>query len=175
MCSLVGKTSRNAGEHKSGIMRIGQADLVISRGALADTFGFTFALNTGKTQLKITPYKGQIGEGYGTHTEREVDPQRDDTPAPTLPLAVALIPLIMVIGLNALFTYGVFPAMDLSYISDAFENITPSRQTGLWAILISLLTISVNMVADAYVKTSGSSGARSGRARRRSKRQASPV
>lgn len=86
------------------------------------------------------------GEGYGTHTEREVDPQQDDTPAPTLPLAVALIPLIMVIGLNALFTYGVFPAMDLSYISDAFENITPSRQTGLWAILISLLSASAWLI-----------------------------
>ncbi|WP_144982621.1 GntP family permease [Halomonas sp. C22] len=86
------------------------------------------------------------GEGYGTHTEREVDPQQDDTPAPTLPLAVALIPLLMVIGLNALFTYGVFPAMDLSYISDAFENITPSRQTGLWAILISLLSASAWLI-----------------------------
>ncbi|NGO88728.1 MAG: GntP family permease [Halomonas sp.] len=86
------------------------------------------------------------GEGYGTHTEREVDPQQDDTPASTLPLAVALIPLIMVIGLNALFTYGVFPAMDLSYISDAFENITPSRQTGLWAILISLLSASAWLI-----------------------------
>ncbi len=86
------------------------------------------------------------GEGYGTHTEREVDPQQDDSPAPTLPLAVALIPLIMVIGLNALFTYGVFPAMDLSYISDAFENITPSRQTGLWAILISLLSASAWLI-----------------------------
>lgn len=86
------------------------------------------------------------GEGYGTHTEREVDPQQDDTPAPTLPLAVALIPLIMVIGLNALFTYGVFPTMDLSYISDAFENITPSRQTGLWAILISLLSASAWLI-----------------------------
>ncbi|WP_394424785.1 GntP family permease [Vreelandella stevensii] len=86
------------------------------------------------------------GEGYGTHTEREVDPQQDDSPAPTLPLAVALIPLLMVIGLNALFTYGVFPAMDLSYISDAFENITPSRQTGLWAILISLLSASAWLI-----------------------------
>ncbi|XUO84354.1 GntP family permease [Halomonas sp. KM007] len=86
------------------------------------------------------------GEGYGTHTEREVDPQQGDTPAPTLPLAVALIPLLMVIGLNALFTYGVFPAMDLSYISDAFENITPSRQTGLWAILISLLSASAWLI-----------------------------
>lgn len=86
------------------------------------------------------------GEGYGTHTEREVAPRQDDTPASTLPLAVALIPLIMVIGLNALFTYGVFPAMDLSYISDAFENITPSRQTGLWAILISLLSASAWLI-----------------------------
>jgi H+/gluconate symporter-like permease len=63
-----------------------------------------------------------------------------------MPLAIALIPLVMVIGLNALFTYGVFPAMDLSFISDAFDNVTPSRQTGLWAILIALLSASAWLI-----------------------------
>lgn len=96
------------------------------------------------------------GEGYGTHTEREATDTTDTTDtttadtatnsAPTMPLAIALIPLVMVIGLNALFTYGIFPAMDLSFISDNFENVTPSRQTGLWAVLIALLSASAWLI-----------------------------
>ncbi|UYO74305.1 GntP family permease [Halomonas qinghailakensis] len=93
------------------------------------------------------------GEGYGTHTEREATDTTDTTTAdtatnsaPTMPLAIALIPLVMVIGLNALFTYGIFPAMDLSFISDNFENVTPSRQTGLWAVLIALLSASAWLI-----------------------------
>lgn len=48
-----------------GISRVGGvADLVVSRGALAELRGFIFGLNTGKNMLKVTPYKGQIGEIY---------------------------------------------------------------------------------------------------------------
>ncbi|UQI38857.1 GntP family permease [Vreelandella venusta] len=86
------------------------------------------------------------GEGYGTHTERESEPTDNADTSPTMALPIALIPLIMVIGLNALFTYGIFPAMDLSFISDAFNNITPSRQAGLWAILIALLSASTWLI-----------------------------
>lgn len=85
-------------------------------------------------------------EGYGNHSEREVNSADATDTSPTMPLAVALIPLVMVIGLNALFTYGVFPAMDLTFISDAFEGVTPSRQTGLWAILIALLSASAWLI-----------------------------
>ncbi|MDP3535803.1 MAG: GntP family permease [Halomonas sp.] len=85
-------------------------------------------------------------EGYGNHTEREANPAEDTAEMASMPLLVALIPLVMVIGLNALFTYGVFPAMDLSYISDTFEDVTPSRQTGLWAILIALLSASAWLI-----------------------------
>ncbi|MBR2513402.1 MAG: GntP family permease [Halomonas sp.] len=85
-------------------------------------------------------------EGYGQHTEREAEPADDTADIPSMPLWVALIPLVMVIGLNALFTYGVFPAMDLSFISDTFEDVTPSRQTGLWAILIALLSASAWLI-----------------------------
>lgn len=48
-----------------GIIRIGgAAELSIPREALPEMYGFTFALNTGKTMLKITPYKGQLGDIY---------------------------------------------------------------------------------------------------------------
>jgi hypothetical protein len=55
-----------------GILRVGGvADLQIPRESLAETFGFTFALNTGKTMLKVTPYKGQIGDVYRVFVFRE--------------------------------------------------------------------------------------------------------
>jgi H+/gluconate symporter-like permease len=79
------------------------------------------------------------GEGYGEHTEREGDGE-DSAANASMPLALALTPLVLVIGLNALFTYGVFPAIELDYISERFENVSPSGQSGLWAILIALLS-----------------------------------
>ncbi|WP_018916001.1 GntP family permease [Vreelandella zhanjiangensis] len=84
-------------------------------------------------------------EGYGTHKERETSTDNAETPT-TMPLALALIPLIMVIGLNALFTYGIFPSLDLSFINEAFENVSPDAQTGLWAILIALLSASAWLI-----------------------------
>ncbi|MCS2610681.1 GntP family permease [Halomonas dongshanensis] len=81
------------------------------------------------------------GEGYGHHTEREA-PLDDSEASSNMSLALALIPLVMVIGLNALFTYGVFPALDLGYIDAAFDNVSSSGQTGLWSILIALLSAS---------------------------------
>lgn len=86
-----------------------------------------------------------VGEGYGIHQERAPATEMDEDEAP-MPLALAIIPLVLVIGLNALFTYGIFPALDLSYISETFEDVSPSGQTGLWAILIALLSASTWLV-----------------------------
>lgn len=86
------------------------------------------------------------GEGYGVDDAQK--PQHEDVEVanPHMPLGLALVPLVMVIALNALFTYAVFPSLDLSYISAAFEGVSPSSQTGLWAILIALLTSSAWLV-----------------------------
>ncbi|WP_447556377.1 GntP family permease [Vreelandella sp. EE22] len=81
-------------------------------------------------------------EGYGVHTEKETNETGEQASTPTMALPLALIPLVMVIGLNALFTYGVFPALDLGFIDEAFENVSSDSQAGLWAILIALLSAS---------------------------------
>ncbi|MDR5898396.1 GntP family permease [Halomonas vilamensis] len=88
------------------------------------------------------------GEGYGVEVAPHTTPaDTDDIPAsPNMSLGLALIPLVMVIALNALFTYAVFPSLDLGYISDAFENVSPSSQTGLWAILVALITSSAWLI-----------------------------
>nr|WP_298058242.1 GntP family permease [uncultured Halomonas sp.] len=86
------------------------------------------------------------GEGYGDADEQK--PQYEDVGVANtqMSLGLALVPLVMVIALNALFTYAVFPSLDLSYISAAFEGVSPSSQTGLWAILIALLSSSAWLV-----------------------------
>ncbi|WNL37396.1 GntP family permease [Halomonas sp. PAMB 3232] len=105
--------------------------------------GGVIMLGLGITYLQSRVRKASAnGEGYGTHTEKEREDTPDDAPAATMALAPALIPLVMVIGLNALFTYGVFPALDLSFIDAAFDNVSADSQAGLWAILIALLSAS---------------------------------
>ncbi|MBN9404698.1 MAG: GntP family permease [Burkholderiales bacterium] len=87
------------------------------------------------------------GEGYGHHAE---DEEGGDAPTPAqaaaeaarhaeIPLALALLPLVMVIGVNALFTYWVFPALDLSFMAERFPALEPQRVTGLWSLIIALL------------------------------------
>ncbi|SES29117.1 H+/gluconate symporter [Vreelandella subterranea] len=89
-------------------------------------------------------------EGYGQHKEQETVDLDTSSPTPDMPLILAIAPLCMVIGLNALFTYFIFPSLDLSFISDEFEGVTPSRQTGLWAVLIALLSASTWLVISRW-------------------------
>jgi hypothetical protein len=58
-----------------GVIRIAQkAELVVPREALAESLMFTFGLNTGKNQLKVTPYKGFIGDLYRVGVRKEEAP-----------------------------------------------------------------------------------------------------
>lgn len=91
-----------------------------------------------------------LNEGYGQHKERETDDSDTQDSPPAMRLTTALIPLIMVIGLNGLLTYLVFPSMDLSFISDEFANVSPARQSGLWSILIALLSASIWLVISRW-------------------------
>ena len=52
----------------------------------------------------------------------------------------------MVIAVNALLTYGVFPQMDFGFLKDRFPAVNPAKQTGLWALILSL---AVACAADA--------------------------
>ena len=94
------------------------------------------------------------GEGYGHHPEDE-DGGAEPTPAHAaaeaarhaeIPLALALLPLALVIGVNALFTYWVFPALDLSYLAERFPRLEPARVAGLWSLTIALLVACATLV-----------------------------
>ena len=83
------------------------------------------------------------GEGYGEHDEsREANltPEGDSRPVNGMPFMLAITPLVLVIGVNALFTYAIFPRLDMSALSAAYPELQVANQTGLWAIIIALLT-----------------------------------
>jgi len=57
--------------------------------------------------------------------------------------AIAIAPVIAVIGLNALFTYVIFPAMSADYLSlPEYGETDLSSVAGIWAIIVSL-TLSI--------------------------------
>lgn len=83
------------------------------------------------------------GEGYGDHDDAVEQGLHDESdPAlhsrRDLPLLLALLPLVLVIAVNALLTYGVFPQMDFGFLKDRFPAVNPAKQTGLWALILSL-------------------------------------
>lgn len=92
----------------------------------------------------------QDGEGYGHHPEDQDILEGQDTPTadepPPMPLALALLPLLLVVGVNALFTYGVFPRADMTAITDRYSELDPSRLTGLWALIIALAVACTTLV-----------------------------
>src|SRR5690606_26307291 len=70
------------------------------------------------------------GEGYGRHDDDADDAASEEVDRGALshmPLVLAVLPLILVIGVNALFTYVVFPRMDMSFVTDHFPHITPAK------------------------------------------------
>lgn len=61
-------------------------------------------------------------------------------------LVIALMPILIVIGLNALLTYGLFPTLDATYLAEPrFGSVKLSAVAGLWSIIVALL------IASAFV------------------------
>jgi H+/gluconate symporter-like permease len=87
----------------------------------------------------------KAGEGYGHHPLEHLDA----APGPHEPgLLVALAPLVLVLAVNAVMTWYVIPAMDLSYLSEAkFGATTANDVRGIWALVAALsLAIGVAVV-----------------------------
>lgn len=92
-----------------------------------------------------------VQEGYGEHLVDLEDSQSDQNPGQdgrfgTMPLYLALLPLILVVGVNALFTYVIFPGTDFSAMTERFPAINPAKSTGLWALIIALVVACTALV-----------------------------
>mgnify|MGYP001302859177 FL=1 len=85
------------------------------------------------------------GEGYGEHLHEGVDTKGDLAHSPSF--FIALLPILLVIGFNALFTYVVFPNIDASYLADPKFGATKlSAVAGLWSIIVALVIAIVFIV-----------------------------
>ena len=85
------------------------------------------------------------GEGYGEHPHEGLDTKGDLAHSPSF--FIALLPILLVIGFNALFTYVVFPNIDASYLADPKFGATKlSAVAGLWSIIVALVIAIVFIV-----------------------------
>ena len=86
------------------------------------------------------------GEGYGVDTQEAEQLQVGSAVGSEMPVFLAFLPLLLVIGVNALFTYILFPNMDLSVLKDVYPQLDPSKQTGLWALVIALVVACLSLI-----------------------------
>ena len=76
------------------------------------------------------------GEGYGDHQENFPNFEADERPG----FALAMLPIVVVIGLNAICSLIVFPRLDLGYLAnEVYGNISPSAVIGTWALIVALI------------------------------------
>lgn len=92
------------------------------------------------------------GEGYGQHDDEDVGgidtnaKEADVLSTHPTSFTVAMIPLVLVIGLNALFTYAIFPSIDFSSLQTQFPDLNIDGSLGLWSIIISLVVACVVLI-----------------------------
>ena len=86
------------------------------------------------------------GEGYGVDTQESEKLTDGVTSQGHMPILLALLPLLLVIGVNALFTYVVFPSVDFSSLKDLYPKLEPAKQTGLWSLIIALVVACLSLV-----------------------------
>lgn len=85
-----------------------------------------------KRQAKIA---GSKGEGYGNHD----DGTKDALVTSDMPFGLAILPLFLVIAINAILTYMVFPNMDFGFLTEKFPDLAAKGQLGIWSIIIALV------------------------------------
>jgi H+/gluconate symporter-like permease len=85
------------------------------------------------------------GEGYGVHAN-ENGGEKSSGPAPGLLLS--LVPLLLVVVMNYVFTRLVIPAMDTSYLAEPrFGGVAVGDVRGMWALIAALAIACVAAIA----------------------------
>lgn len=84
------------------------------------------------------------GEGYGAHENEalangaEQQTQQEQQSGPSF--FIAVLPILLVIGFNALFTYVIFPSSSFEVLAEPRFGATKlSAVAGLWSIIVALV------------------------------------
>ncbi|RYH20736.1 MAG: GntP family permease, partial [Alcaligenaceae bacterium] len=100
-------------------------------------------------QRRATQAKA-AGEGFGNHIHASEDAAAADQAGKgrfsTMPVALALLPLLLVVGINAVFTYLIFPQVDFTFLKEQFPNLDPQKNLGLWSLIIALALACATLV-----------------------------
>jgi H+/gluconate symporter-like permease len=87
-------------------------------------------------------------------TTREFDPvevvhgQRSEKPPP---VALAALPLVVVIGVNLIMSLFILPGLDVSFLAeDRWGGTSLSAVGGVWAVIVALVAAIVTLVATNY-------------------------
>ncbi|HEX4585593.1 MAG TPA: GntP family permease [Burkholderiaceae bacterium] len=85
----------------------------------------------------------EAGEGYGQHSDQsEVAAAAPGTANPGF--TVALIPIVLVIGLNFVFTRWLIPSIDTSFLSQPkYGGIKVGAVAGIWSIVLAVACATV--------------------------------
>ncbi len=85
-----------------------------------------------------------LGPGYGAAAETATVKDGGDAPS----LSVAALPLVLVLGLNLGFTFGVIPMLDTGYLAQPeFGETDIGTLRGVWSIIAALTFASLALVA----------------------------
>jgi H+/gluconate symporter-like permease len=105
-------------------------------------------------------------EGYGDHPDAKFTPDRElrersagegfdlmelpvEAPAPDRPgLAVAVLPLVLVIAVNLVFTFLVIPRMDTAYLAlPQYGGTSIDQVRGIWSVVAALVVSLLVLIA----------------------------
>ena len=87
------------------------------------------------------------GEGYGRGHSNE--PAQFDGPTPGF--AVAVLPIVLVIGVNFALVEWLIPTWDTAYLAtEEFGNTDIGKLRGLWAMIVALLVANLSVILIHY-------------------------
>ena len=74
------------------------------------------------------------GKGYGVEEQKTNATNHENLPG----FLTAFLPVILVLGLNFMFSKLLFPQMDLSYLQSAPYNTTAEKVIGQWSLILAV-------------------------------------
>ena len=103
----------------------------------------------GSAWLMVRARRAQnAGEGYGDHPEEKVATAPASAPAGNMPsFVVAIIPVLLVLVLNFVFSKHIVPAMDTDYLAlPKYGKTTLSAVGGIWSIILAMLIACIVLI-----------------------------
>ncbi|WP_018954449.1 GntP family permease [Thioalkalivibrio sulfidiphilus] len=113
-------------------------------------------------------------EGYGDHADADFTPDKelreraagegfdlmelpvDKRPVGPPPVLIAVLPLVLVIGINLVFTFLVIPRMDTDYLALPIYGETSIEQVrGIWSVIAALVLSLLVLIATNWRRLGG--------------------